>query len=157
MLALPVRRSGESHQLREVSLVQHAAPAAGDHAQCQHGHGEADQEPEGLLIPVLQCGSRVREVEVNFSIKNLALDQFLQLENGIPISSCSHGFQLFLNQGKGQCGIATQTWSFSCLLLFPHMPQKIAQGFCLLIVHPSCLREKTDKALEADRIYLVSR
>jgi hypothetical protein len=34
--------------------------------------------------------------------KNLALDQFLQLENGIPISSCSSGFQLFLKKGIGQ-------------------------------------------------------
>jgi hypothetical protein len=36
------------------------------------------------------------------SQKNLALDQFLQLENGIPISSCSSGFQLFLKKGIGQ-------------------------------------------------------
>lgn len=52
MLALPVRRSGESHQLREVSLVQHAAPAAGDHAQCQHGLAMADQEMVFQFRPV---------------------------------------------------------------------------------------------------------
>src|SRR6266566_5639127 len=33
-------------------------------------------------------------------IETLALGQFLQLEDGIPISSCAYGFQLFLDQGK---------------------------------------------------------
>lgn len=45
--------AAQLHQLRGVSRVQHIAHTAGDHAQCQHGHDQADQKPEGLLIPLL--------------------------------------------------------------------------------------------------------
>jgi hypothetical protein len=46
--------------------------------------------------------SKSAQAQKGTRLMELDLEQFLQLENGIPISGCSKGFQLFLKKTMGE-------------------------------------------------------
>src|SRR5436309_4928125 len=58
---------------------------------------------QGQERPSVTYGSQSTSTAGSFGCRlNLALDQRLQLENGIPISCCPQCFQLFLNKTIGK-------------------------------------------------------